>query len=61
MGGIYKVAVKMGSVVMVYIPSFTEIGSGIQKLIRDTQAHRQHVIITDVPMRSELFPSNMSF
>jgi hypothetical protein len=29
-----KYAVEMGPVVMVYIPSFVKIGSGIQKLIR---------------------------
>jgi hypothetical protein len=38
-----KYTTEMGSGAMVYIPSFTEIGSGIQKLIRgDTQTHRQH-------------------
>jgi hypothetical protein len=32
----------MGSVGMMYIPSFIKIGSGIQKLMRgDTQTHRQ--------------------
>jgi hypothetical protein len=29
-----KYAVKMGSGVMIYIPSFMKIGSGVQKLIR---------------------------
>jgi hypothetical protein len=35
-----KYAVDMGSGVMIYVPSFMKIGSGIQKLIRegDTQA-----------------------
>jgi hypothetical protein len=38
-----KYAVQMGSGVMIYVPGFIEIGSGIQKLIRgDTQAHRRH-------------------
>jgi hypothetical protein len=38
-----KYAVEMGSGVMIYIPSFIKIGSGIHKLIRgDTQTHRQH-------------------
>jgi hypothetical protein len=37
-----KYAVDMGSVAMIYVPSFIKIGSGIQKLIReDTQTHRQ--------------------
>jgi hypothetical protein len=35
-------AVEMGSGVMIYVPSFVKIGSAIQKLIWDTQAHRQH-------------------
>jgi hypothetical protein len=40
MGGIYEVAVEMGSGVMIYIPSFIKTGSGIQKLInRDSHAH----------------------
>jgi hypothetical protein len=33
MGGIYKYATEMASDVMIYIPSFIKIGSGIQKLI----------------------------
>jgi hypothetical protein len=37
-----KYAVEMGSVVMIYIPSFIKTGSGIQKLIGEgTQTHRQ--------------------
>jgi hypothetical protein len=28
-----KYAVQMGSVAMIYIPSFIKIGSGIQKLV----------------------------
>jgi hypothetical protein len=37
-----KYAVEMGSVAMIYIPSFIETGSGIQKLVGgDTQTHRQ--------------------
>jgi hypothetical protein len=36
-------AVEMGSGAMIYMPSFRETGSGIQKLMRgDTQAYRQH-------------------
>jgi hypothetical protein len=31
---------QMGSGVMIYIPGFTKIGSGIQKLIR--RIHRQY-------------------
>jgi hypothetical protein len=43
MGGIYELAIEMGSGAMVYILSFIKIGSGIQKLMRgDTQTHRQH-------------------
>jgi hypothetical protein len=34
MGRILKYAVEMGSVAIIYIPSFINIGSGIQKLIR---------------------------
>jgi hypothetical protein len=38
-----KYAVEMGSGAMIYIPSFTKIGSGIQKLKEeDTQTHRSH-------------------
>jgi hypothetical protein len=33
MGGIYEVALEMGSSAMMYIPSFIKIGSDIQKLI----------------------------
>jgi hypothetical protein len=35
-----KYAVEMGLGVMIYIPSFIKIGSGIQKLI--VGIHRQH-------------------
>jgi hypothetical protein len=36
-----KYAVKMGSVAMIYIPSFIKIGSDIQKLTGgDMQTHR---------------------
>jgi hypothetical protein len=34
-------AIKMGSNSMIYIPSFIKIDSGIQKLIRDLQTHRE--------------------
>jgi hypothetical protein len=36
-----KYAVEMGSVAMIYIPSFIKIGSAIQKLI-SWGLHRQH-------------------
>jgi hypothetical protein len=40
---IMKYAVEKGSSAMIYIPSFIQIGSGIQKLKgRDSQTHRQH-------------------
>jgi hypothetical protein len=46
MGGIYEVAVEMGSGAMIYIPSFINIGSEIQKLMgggyADTKTHRPH-------------------
>jgi hypothetical protein len=32
-----RYGVEMGSGAMIYIPSFIKIGSGIQKLIGDTQ------------------------
>jgi hypothetical protein len=32
----------MGLGVMIYIPDFIKIGSGIQKLIGDVYRHRQH-------------------
>jgi hypothetical protein len=31
--------VEMGSVAMIYIPSFIQIGSGIQKLVGDIHRH----------------------
>jgi hypothetical protein len=39
-----KYAVGLGSVAMIYIPSFINIGSGIQELIGvgDSQTHREH-------------------
>jgi hypothetical protein len=38
-----KYAIEMGSDAMICIPSFREIGSGIQKLIGGgEQTHRQH-------------------
>jgi hypothetical protein len=36
-----KHTVEMGSGAMIYVPSFIKIGSGIPKLIGDTQTHRQ--------------------
>jgi hypothetical protein len=38
-----KYVVEIDSSAMIYIPSFVNIGVGIQKLIKgDSQAHRQH-------------------
>jgi hypothetical protein len=34
-----KYAVEMGSGVMIYIPSFVQTGSGIQKFIRGIHRH----------------------
>jgi hypothetical protein len=44
MGGIYELAVEMGSGTMIYIPSFIKTASGMQKLMGsgDSQIHRQH-------------------
>jgi hypothetical protein len=40
-----KYAVEIGSEAMIYIPSFTKFGSGIQKLIgKDRQTLREHLI-----------------
>jgi hypothetical protein len=35
-----KYAVVIGSVAMIYIPSFTKTGSGIQKLIENMHTNR---------------------
>jgi hypothetical protein len=35
-----KYAVELGSVAMIYIPSFIKIGSGIQKLIAGIHRYR---------------------
>jgi hypothetical protein len=40
MGGIYEVAIEMGSVDMIYTPSFIKIGSGIQKLFFHNKENR---------------------
>jgi hypothetical protein len=41
--GFFKYAIEMGSVAMIYVPSFVKIGSGIQKLLRgDTQTRKSH-------------------
>jgi hypothetical protein len=37
-----KYVVEMGSVVMIYLPSFTEIGTGIQKLMGESIRIRRH-------------------
>jgi hypothetical protein len=39
MGGIYEVAVEMGSSAMTYVPSFIQIGSSIQKLMGGIDTH----------------------
>jgi hypothetical protein len=36
-----KYTVEMGSGVMIYVPSFIKIGSGIQKLIGGIHRHTQ--------------------
>jgi hypothetical protein len=36
-----KYTIYMGSGAMMYIPSFMKIGSGIQKLIRGREIHRE--------------------
>jgi hypothetical protein len=38
-----KCAVETGSGVMIYIPRLIRFGSGIHKLVGDTQTHRQDV------------------
>jgi hypothetical protein len=37
-----KYTAEMGLDAKVYVPSFINIGSGIQKLMGNTQTHRQH-------------------
>jgi hypothetical protein len=44
MGGIYDVAVEMGSDAMIYIPSFIKIGFGIQKLIGGIRRHTDSMV-----------------
>jgi hypothetical protein len=41
MGGFFYYAVEMGSGAVIYVPSFIEIGSGIQKLIEGIHRHTQ--------------------
>jgi hypothetical protein len=41
-----KYAIGMGSGAMIYIPSFINIGSGIQKLIRGIQRHTDSMMIS---------------
>jgi hypothetical protein len=41
-----KCTVEMGSGAMTYIPSFTKIGSAIQKLIGGTHRHTDNMMIT---------------
>jgi hypothetical protein len=41
-----KYAVEMGSVTMIYIPSFVKIGSGIQKLIGGIHIHTESMVIS---------------
>jgi hypothetical protein len=45
MGEIYEVADEVGSSAMIYIPSFIDTGSGIQKLVEgDAQTHKPIII-----------------
>jgi hypothetical protein len=37
----YAVEMGSGAMTYVYVPSFIKIGSGIQKLMGETQTHRQ--------------------
>jgi hypothetical protein len=48
MGGVMKYAVEVGACVVIYIPSFMKIGSGIQKLTRGIHRHTQ----TECDLRS---------
>jgi hypothetical protein len=41
-----KYAFEMGSGVMIYIPSFINIGSGVQKLIGGIQIHTDSMVIS---------------
>jgi hypothetical protein len=41
-----KYAVEMGSGVMIYTPSFINIGSGIQKVIRGIHRHTDSMVIS---------------
>jgi hypothetical protein len=41
-----KYAVEMSSVAMIYIPSFIQIGSGIQKLIGGINRHTDSMMIS---------------
>jgi hypothetical protein len=43
--GLIKYAVKMGSGVVIYIPSFIKFGSGIQKLIMGIKRHTDSMTI----------------
>jgi hypothetical protein len=45
MEGFMKYAVEMGSVAMVYIPSFIQIGSAIRKLIGGIRRHTDRMEI----------------
>jgi hypothetical protein len=40
-----KYIIEMGSVAMIYIPSFIKIGSGIQKLIGGIHIHTERIEI----------------
>jgi hypothetical protein len=41
-----KYAIEMGSGAMIYIPSFINIGSGIQKLIRGNKETQRQMMIS---------------
>jgi hypothetical protein len=46
MGGIYEVAVEMGSGAEIHIPSFIKSGSAIQKFTGGIQRHKHSMVIS---------------
>jgi hypothetical protein len=42
---IYELRVEMGSVAVIYVPSFIKIGSGIQKLVDGIHKHAERMEI----------------
>jgi hypothetical protein len=45
-----KYAIEMGSGVMIHMPSFIQIGSGIQTLMGATQTHGQQGDLISLPL-----------